>query len=346
MKFGIELVPNEPVFKTAAYAKAAEEQGFEYVWITDHYNNREVYSTLAVLALATARIQIGAGVTNPYTRSPVITAESIASVNEIAGGRAILGIGPGDKMTFEALGLSGEKPLAAVRESAEVIRELLSGRKITYEGERIRLKNAQLSFVNSSKNGALKTVPIYIGAQGPKMLETAGAVGDGILINGSHPEDFKAAAASIQKGAETAGRRVEEIDIAAYTCFSIDDDREKAYAAAKPVTAFVIAGAGDVLLNRHGLSPENRKEIADAVLRGDFKSLGAMITDSMVDRFAVAGTIEDCREKVKELEKAGVTQLVAGSPLGPDKEKSIRLIGELIRERAASGIQKEQEPNL
>ena len=127
MKFGIEFVPNEPVFKIAAYAKAAEEAGFEYTWITDHANNREVYSTLAVLALETKKIKIGAGVTNPYTRNPVITAASIATVHEISGGRAILGIGPGDKMTFNALDIDGGKPLTAVKETAGVIRELLKG---------------------------------------------------------------------------------------------------------------------------------------------------------------------------------------------------------------------------
>ncbi|WNY22911.1 F420-dependent glucose-6-phosphate dehydrogenase [Methanimicrococcus hongohii] len=332
MKFGIELVPNEPVFKIAAYTKAAEDQGFEYVWITDHYNNREVYSTISVLALATNKIKIGAGVTNPYTRSPVITATSIASVNEIAGGRTVLGIGPGDKMTFEALGLLGEKPLTAVRESAVVVRELLTGKKVSYDGEIVKLKNAKIDFADPKKTGVDMNIPIYIGAQGPKMLETAGAVGDGILINGSHPDDFKAAAVQIKKGAEGSGRNIKDIDVAAYTCFSVDEDAEKAYAAAKPVVAFIIAGAADVLLERHSISKELKTEIADAIGRGDFKGLNTIITDDAADRFAVVGDYDACLKKAKELEKAGVTQLVAGSPLGPNKEKSIKLIGKMIEE--------------
>ncbi|WNY28621.1 F420-dependent glucose-6-phosphate dehydrogenase [Methanimicrococcus stummii] len=332
MKFGIEFVPNEPVFKIAAYTKMAEDRGFEYAWITDHYNNREVYSTISVLALSTNKIKLGAGVTNPYTRSPVVTAASIASVNEIAGGRAILGIGPGDKMTFEALGLSGEKPLSAVKETAEAVRELLTGKKITYDGNTIQLKNAKLDFADPKKTGVNMNLPIYIGAQGPKMLEMAGAVGDGILINGSHPDDFKAAAIQIQKGAAAANRDVKDIDIAAYTCFSIDADAEKAYASAKPVTAFIIAGASGALLERHGISEENKTEIAGAISKGDFKGLNTIITDDMADRFAVIGDFDKCMKKAKELERAGVTQLVAGSPLGPNKEKSIQLIGQIISE--------------
>ena len=332
MKFGIEFVPNESAFKIAAYAKAAEEQGFEYAWMTDHYNNREVYSTLTVLALATNKIKIGAGVTNPYTRNPVVTAASIATVNEISGGRAVLGIGPGDKMTFNALGIGGEKPLTAVKETADAIRELLKGQKTTFEGEIVQIKNAKLDFADPKKTSIDMNIPIYIGAQGPKMLEAAAAVGDGILINGSHPEDFKAAAVQIQKGLAGAGKTSKAIDIAAYTCFSIDDDAEKAYAAAKPVTAFIIAGAADPILERHGISQEMKKEIADAISKGDFKSLNTLITDQAADRFAVIGDFDGCLQKAKALEDSGVTQLAVGSPIGVNKEKAIKLIGKMIRE--------------
>ena len=332
MKFGIEFVPNEPALKIASYAKTAEEQGCEYVWITDHYNNRDVYSTISILALSTNKIKIGAGVTNPYTRHPVVTASNIAAVNEISGGRVILGIGPGDKMTFDALGIEGTKPLTAVKETVTVVKELLTGKKVSFDGEILKIKNAKLDFTHPKKTDADMNIPVYIGAQGPKMLETAGAVGDGVLINGSHPDDFKAAVPLIKNGAESSGRTVNEIDIAAYTCFSIDEDAEKAIAAAKPVAAFIIAGAPDTILERHGISLEEKKTIADAIKEGRFKELPALVTNQMADKFAIAGDFEMCLKKAKELESAGVTQLVAGSPLGSNKEKSINLIGKMISE--------------
>ena len=164
------------------------------------------------------------------------------------------------------------------------------------------------------------------------MLETAATVGDGILINGSHPEDFKAAAAQIQKGLKTAGKTKDDIDVAAYTCFSIDEDAEKAYAAAKPVTAFIIAGAADPILERHGITQEMKKEIAGAISKGEFKSLNSIITDQAADRFAVIGDFDGCMQKAKALKNAGVTQLAVGSPIGTDKEKAIKLIGKMIRE--------------
>ena len=332
MKFGIEFVPNEPIFKIASNVKTAEELGFEYVWITDHCNNRDVYSVISILAQSTNKIKIGAGVTNPYTRHPAVTASAIASVNEISGGRAVLGIGPGDKMTFDALGIESKKPLTAVKETVGAIKELLTGKKISFDGEIINLKNAKLDFADPKKNGVTMNIPIYIGAQGPKMLEAAGAAGDGVLINGSHKDDFKAAIPLIKTGAKNAGRDIKEIDVAAYTCFSIDDDAEKAYAAAKPVAAFIVAGAPDSVLERHGISLENKKEIADLISKGNFKELSTIVTDQTVDKFAIVGDFEICLKKAKELESAGVTQLVVGSPLGPNKEKSIKLIGKMISE--------------
>ena len=98
------------------------------------------------------------------------------------------------------------------------------------------------------------------------------------------------------------------------------------------MAAFIIAGAPEAVLERHGIPIENKKEIADVIREGSFKELPALVTDQMIDKFAVAGDFGMCLKKAKELESAGVTQLVAGSPLGPNKEKSIKLIGRMISE--------------
>lgn len=97
VKFGIEFVPQEPLDKLIKLAKLAEEVGFEYLWVTDHYNNKNVYETLALIAKETSTIKLGPGVTNPYVRHPAITASAIATLDEISDGRAVLGMGPGDK---------------------------------------------------------------------------------------------------------------------------------------------------------------------------------------------------------------------------------------------------------
>ncbi len=324
MTFGIEFVPSDPVLKIASYAKLAEDQGFSNVWITDHFNNRDVYTTLAVLAMNTNTIKLGTGVTNPYTRNAAIAASSIGSINEISGGRAILGIGPGDKATFDSMGISWDKPLTTTKETIEALRGYFAGEKVSMDGEMVKVGGAKMAF----KTG---NIPIYMGAQGPKMLELAGEVADGVLINASHPKDFEVAMEKISAGAKKAGRSMDDIDVGAYTCFSIDKDSEKAQKAAQVVVAFIVAGSPDMVLERHGINPEDKQKIGEAISKGDFGALmGGLVSDAMMNAFSICGTPEECKQRIDDLRKIGVTQIVVGSPIGPNKEKAIKLIGKDI----------------
>ncbi|HOO53235.1 MAG TPA: 5,10-methylenetetrahydromethanopterin reductase [Methanothrix sp.] len=317
--FGIEFVPNEPALKVGYMAKLAEDAGFDTIWITDHYNNRDVYSTLAILSMATSKVKLGTGVTNPYTRNVAVTASSIASINEISGGRAILGIGPGDKATFDAMGIAWEKPLTAVKESVSALRELLAKKRVAGHG----MAGAQLAF----KAG---DIPIYIGAQGPKMLEMAGMIADGVLVNASHPDDFKYAVPLVKTGAKKAGRDPEEVEICAYTSFSADKNGEKAINEAKIVVAFIVAGSPETVLSRHGIKPEEAAAVSGAIAKGDFGAALGAVTETMIRAFSVSGTPDDCKARVEELLATGVTQIVVGSPIGPNKERAIKLIGKEI----------------
>ena len=317
--FGIEFVPDESVLKIGYMAKLAEDAGFGNIWITDHYNNRDVWTTLAVLSLLTNKISLGTGVTNPYTRNAAITASSIASINELSGGRAILGIGPGDKATFDKMGIDWDKPLSRVRETVLAIRAFLAKEQVSQAG----FKGAQMSFTTSK-------IPIYIGAQGPKMLELAGAISDGVLINASHPDDFKFAVPMIRAGAEKAGRKPEDVQVCAYASFSADKDPAKAVNASKIVVAFIVAGSPENVLERHGIGMDAAKAISDAISRFDFKGAMDGVTPRMTEAFSISGAPADCRARIDELLSTGVTQIVVGSPIGPNKESAIKLIGKKV----------------
>lgn len=317
--FGIEFVPDESVLKIGYMAKLAEDAGFGNIWITDHYNNRDVWTTLAVLSLLTNKISLGTGVTNPYTRNAAITASSIASINELSGGRAILGIGPGDKATFDKMGIDWDKPLSRVRETVLAIRAFLAKEQVSQAG----FKGAQMSFSTSK-------IPIYIGAQGPKMLELAGAISDGVLINASHPDDFKFAVPMIRAGAEKAGRKPEDVQVCAYASFSADKDPAKAVNASKIVVAFIVAGSPENVLERHGIGMDEAKAISDAISRFDFKGAMDGVTPRMTEAFSISGAPADCRARIDELLSTGVTQIVVGSPIGPNKESAIKLIGKKV----------------
>jgi len=277
-----------------------------------------VYETLALIAEGTETIKMGPGVTNPYVRSPAITAAAVATLDELSNGRATLGIGPGDKATFDALGIEWTKPVSTIKDAITMMSTLMAGEK-TESG-------AQLGGVKAVQ----EKVPIYMGAQGPMMLKTAGGFSDGALINASNPKDFEAAVPLIKQGAEEAGKSISDVDVAAYTCCSIDDDAGKALGAAKIVVAFIAAGSPPPVFERHGLPTDTGAKFGGMLAKGDFGGAIGAVDDALMEAFSVVGTPKEFVPKIEALAEMGVTQYVAGSPIGPNKEKSIKLLGEVI----------------
>ncbi|OWT32621.1 5,10-methylenetetrahydromethanopterin reductase [Methanobrevibacter sp. 87.7] len=317
MKFGIEFVPQQPLDEIIKLVKLAEDVGFDNVWITDHYNNKNVYASLALIAKETSTIKLGPGVTNPYLRSPAVSASAIATIDEISDGRATFGIGPGDKATFESLGVEWSKPLSTIKSAIAEIRTLTAGGKTD--------KGAKLGGIKAVQD----SIPIYMGAQGPKMLETAGEIADGVLINASNPKDYEAAMPMIKAGLDKAGGD-KDFDLGAYTSTSIGPDSEAAKNAAKIVVAFIASGAPDLVIERHGLPEGYNKKLGDLLGKGDFGGAIGAVTEEALDAFCVAGTPEEFVPKIEALGEMGVTQYVAGSPVGKDVEESIKLLGDVI----------------
>jgi 5,10-methylenetetrahydromethanopterin reductase len=325
--YGIEFVPgNVNVKQVVNYCKLAESKDIDYAWITNHYNNRHCYPTLAMIAANTTSLKMGPGIMNTFTDTPAAIASFMATLNEISDGRAVLGIGPGDLSTLPKLAIQGEKPVARLKEGVSVIRELLTGAEVKKTGRTFfDYDGAKLTGVNLPGKAG---IPVYIGAQGPKMLELAGMDGDGSLINASNPKDFQSAIPIIKQAMEKAGRK--KHDVGAYTAMSIDMDEKKARNAAKIVAAFIAAGSPPPLLQRHGLDMGNVAKIKEALSRFDFKTVGGLVGDAEIDAFTIAGTPDSVKQKCEDLAKAGVTQIIFGSPLGPDMTNSIRLLGKYI----------------
>ena len=289
------------------------------MWVTDHYNNKNVYELLALLAYETETIKIGSGVSNPFLRNNAIIASAATTLDEISEGRAILGIGPGDKATMEKLGVIWNKPATTVKNAIVDINTLING--------------------NCTDSGALLTgtskiqdhIPIYMGAQGPVMLRSSGEVADGALINASNYKDFEVAIPLIKKGLDNNNRSINNFDIGAYTACSINSNIEKAYNAARIVVAFIIAGSPEVVLNRHDINLKEANIIKEYLKNQEFKKSSNNITPKMLNAFSVCGTPKDITEKIEKLDEIGVTQFVAGSPIGKDKEESLRLLADVIK---------------
>lgn len=318
LKFSLELLPNESIDNILELIKIAEDIGFENVWITDHYNNKNVFEILALAAYETATIHMGSGVSNPFIRNPVTIAQATTTLDEISKGRALLGIGPGDKATMNTLGLSWNKPLGAVREAVNLIKDTMDGKEV--------------------KNGAKLTgtskvqdkIPIYVGAQGPKMLELSGQIADGSLVNASSPKDFEHAIPLIKKGISNSTNPDKDFNFAAYTACSVDDDKDTAFNQTKIVVAFIIAGAPEVVLKRHGINVEKANMIKDYLSCNDFKKAVSSVDEDMVNAFSVWGTPSQISDKIEVLQNMGVNEFVVGSPIGKDRVKSLKLLEDVI----------------
>jgi 5,10-methylenetetrahydromethanopterin reductase len=320
-EFGIEFVPRDLYWKTTYYAIQAEKTGFTYLWITDHFNNRNVYVALSIVSAYTDKIKFGPGVTNPYFFHPVVTAQAVASLNEIAPGRVICGLGAGDKTTLKMVNIKQEKPLSTIREAVQIIRKITSGKDLLFEGEIFNISGAKLNFRMTSP------IPIFIGAQGPKMLMLAGEIGDGVLINAASPKDVENAMIFIRQGAKKARKKLkEDLDIGVYTSFSVAQNVEKAMKTVTPVVAYIVAGCPKIVLERHGISIENSNKIREAIVHGKWKEVFSHVTPEMIEAFSICGTPGVCLEKIDKLLKLGITQLVVGSPIGPNIRKSINTI--------------------
>ena len=327
MSYGIEFVPgNVNVKQVVNFCKLAESKDIDFAWITNHYNNRHCYPTLAAIAQATTTLKMGPGIMNAFTDTPAAMASFICTLNEISDGRAVLGIGPGDLSTLPKLSIQPEKPVARLEEAITVIRKLCAGEEVSMPNNQFfKYGGAKLTGVNLPGK---KGIQVYVGAQGPKVLELAGKVGDGALINASNPKDFQVAIPIIKKACEAVGKK--GFDVGAYTAMSIDMDVKKARNAAKIVAAFIAAGSPPDLLTRHGLDLNNVAKIKAALSKFDFKTVGELVGDKEIDAFTIAGTPDMVKQKCDDLKKAGVTQIIFGSPLGPDMTNSIRLLGKYI----------------
>jgi 5,10-methylenetetrahydromethanopterin reductase len=327
LTYGIEFVPgNVNVKQVVNFCKLAESKDIDFAWITNHYNNRHCYAVLAAVAQATTTLKMGPGIMNSFTDTPAAMASFMCTLNEISDGRAVLGIGPGDLSTLPKIAIHPEKPVARLEEAVIQFRKLVAGEQVNKSGLHFfDYDGAKLTGVTLPGK---KGIPVYIGAQGPKVLELAGKIGDGALINASNPKDFQVAIPIIQKAAEAVGKK--GFDVGAYTAMSIDKSEKKARNAAKIVAAFIAAGSPPELLTRHGLDLNNVAKIKAALGKFDFKTVGELVGDKEIDAFTIAGTPEMVKAKCEDLTKAGVTQIIFGSPLGPDMTTSIRLLGKYI----------------
>ncbi|MEF8843197.1 MAG: 5,10-methylenetetrahydromethanopterin reductase [Haloarculaceae archaeon] len=324
---GIELTPEHPVSHVADLGVLAEDAGFDTVFVTSHYFNRDPFVSLDRVARRTERVRVGPAAANPYEIHPVTLASRVASLQEASGGRAVYGIGPGDPSTLGALGLAEERGLRSVLEAFEAARDLWAGESVTHDGT-FRASDAGLKY------DVAGAVPVYVAGEGPSMCRMAAKRADGLLFNGSHPDDLAWARERVAEGLAERPDGSEELgkgfDLAAYAAVSVAEDADAAHEAARPPVAFITAGAAPPVLERHGIDRGAAERVSDALSAGRFSDAFGEVTPTMVEAFSIAGTPEAVANRAKAvLDYAD--SLVLGTPLGPDVEAAIDLLGGATR---------------
>jgi 5,10-methylenetetrahydromethanopterin reductase len=301
-----------------AMAAEIERLGYDRLWLTDsslHSRNCWAYLTLA--ARATTRLTLGTAVTNPVTRHPAITAAAAATLAEISGGRTILGIGAGDRPLL-SLGYQPAR-VGTLEASIAAIRDLWAGESVDVADQGFTLSQAHYRFPPNLG------IPVYISASGPRTLELAGRVADGvILLAGLHPDGITYALEHIDRGAEAAGRdRRPHVTVFAYG--SVDEDEEAAIATARTIAAWFPQTA-PVYCRMAGLSQEIIDRVRASYSGGEFQEAARAAEALPVDfvkRMALAGGRAEAREHIRTLTGLGVDSVTV-FPLGKHRMATVR----------------------
>lgn len=313
-RFGIIEIPRS-IESARENFRLAEEHGFDMVGVADSQSLfRELFVTMGVAGAVTEKVMIGPTVTNPLTRHPAVMASGLASIQEVSGGRAFLGIATGDSAIYNL----SERPkgLAGLKEYIQALRQLFAGEHTEFGGKAIHTR-----WIGGLD---LPTVPIYIAAEGPKTLELAGEIADGVFCGMGFSADVaKLTLDHIQKGAERAGRSLEDIDIWALGRVNVGSDRSalvneiRMELASTAHHAFRFTQEGKLVPPQfadairevqQGYKPSHHEDLGEspnAQLMRDPELL-----DYMVDRFAVLGTPDDCIRQIQRIRESGIHQIL------------------------------------
>lgn len=288
-------------------AARAEDLGYESVWLTETRFTRDAITTAAAVAAATNRVRIGTAVTNPFTRGAVLTAVTFATLDELAEGRLLFGFGPGSPHILRRQGFAFEYPLTRMCEHIEVVRRLLTGERVTYEGRTVRVDNVALDFQPYRPR-----IPLYLGVTGPKAMEIAAEIADGVILNGFVSAEYSARAVErLRQRAVQVGRPADEIEIASWLMVSVDADAAKAKEAVRPMVATYLANFPNIA-RESGLPDDLLETIARSYAEGGVAAAARHVGDEVVTRLSCSGSPDECRELIRARRAVGVTVPILG----------------------------------
>jgi 5,10-methylenetetrahydromethanopterin reductase len=291
------------------YVRYAEEKGFEAVWQAESRLVRDAIVPMAAYAAVTEKIKVGSGVINNWTRNIGLLAATLLTLDDLAPDRILCGIGAWWDPLAKNVGIQRRKPLLAMQETVEVLKRLLRLERVTFHGEFHHVDGIELDVVHGRREP--RNVPIYIGATGSKMMELAGEIADGVVLNYCVPVEYNdQALESLEAGARRAGRSLDEIDRPQLVVCSVDPDRNKALDTSRELLTQYIAQQPHIA-HASGVSPEVVEEIQSILgwpaTHEEIQKAKHLVPDELVERITASGTPEEARKKVQEYLDHGAT---------------------------------------
>ena len=285
-----------------ACVRLAEELGYESAWVAEGHGGDQ-FAILAACATATTRIRLGTSISSVFVRSVPTIAMAAATVDALSNGRFVLGLGSSHRVQVEGEhGLPYAKPIPRVRESVEAIRALLRDGEVSYRGETVAIDRFDLWFTPLRRS-----IPIYLSALFPPMLEVVGELGDGLILTWATREAPARAAAHVAAGARRAGRRPEDVEISSLLPCVIADSHAEAVERMRPAVA-MYAGffpRYNRLLAEAGF-PGAARAVQQAWHAGDRAGAARAVPDAMAAAVGVVGTAAECRARIEEYRAAGL----------------------------------------
>jgi 5,10-methylenetetrahydromethanopterin reductase len=315
-RLALYLQDKHPIRYEIEMAVYAEERGFTEIWQADTRLARDCVVLMSALLTETKRLRIGSGVLPIWSRNPAVIAATWSTMWELAGqtadgsSRVMLGLGAWWEPITTRIGLERRKPLRAMREHVEAIRQLFTMGEVTYQGEFVHLDRVRLDVAYGDTSP--RDIPIYIGATGPKMMELTGEICDGAVLNYVVSTDYiRDAVGQLATGAARTGRSIADIDRPELlVCSLSDDDPAEAVMTGKSLLAYYL-GTEPHIQEACGADPELIARIQEVVgwpaTEADYRRAASLIPEDLVRTLMAVGTSTQCRDKVAEYVDAGVT---------------------------------------
>ncbi|HSK30651.1 MAG TPA: LLM class flavin-dependent oxidoreductase [Candidatus Limnocylindria bacterium] len=282
-------------------AQLADEIGMESVWMSDHLCFRDSLTTSMALLASTKKIKVAPAPLSPYSRHPIISAMSIATMDEFAPGRVIAGPGTGNAAALKEAGMESPHPVQTMREYVDILRRFLNGETVNYQGKMFQINGAKMGFVPSAP------IPMYITAVRALMLRLGGEIGEGVLLSaGCAPGYIKKCQGEIGAGAAKGGKSLGDVDVAGFVTASVADDAREAIDANKMFLAYIFRNTHHADNIRLGGGKIDQESLAAAVGKRDWEGAKKFISDEVVFAHSVAGTPADCRKQLEAFTHGGL----------------------------------------